>query len=155
MIRILFICHGNICRSTMAEFVMKDLVYKANLSHNFYIQSAATSREEIGNDTHPGTKKKLKEMNIPFSKRGAVQVTKDDYLIYDYLVIMDENNARNLKRIIGDDPFQKVHKAMSFVGQSRDVKDPWYTGDFDATYEDISASCEALLSLLKEKYALP
>ncbi|MDU5296063.1 low molecular weight protein-tyrosine-phosphatase [Veillonella sp.] len=129
MVNILFICHGNICRSTMAEFYMKHIVEQAGLSDSIYIESAATSREEIGNDTHYGTKEKN----------------------FDYLVIMDENNARNLKRIIGDDVDAKVYKAMSFVGESRDVKDPWYTGNFDETYDDVSRSCDALLKLIKER----
>lgn len=145
MIKILFICHGNICRSTMAEFYMKHIVAKAGLDDNIYIASAATSREEIGNDTHHGTKSKLREMQIPFTKRGAVQVTKADYDNYDYLIIMDDNNARNLAHIIGEDSEGKVYKALSFIGLSRDVKDPWYTGNFDETYDDVSASCDALL----------
>ena len=150
MIKILFICHGNICRSTMAEFYMKHIVSEAGLSDSIYVESAATSREEIGNDTHYGTKAKLDEMGIPYTSRKARQVTLDDYHNFDYLVIMDENNARNLKRIIGDDVNSKVYKAMSFVGESRDVKDPWYTGNFDETYNDVSRSCDALLQVIKK-----
>lgn len=151
MINILFICHGNICRSTMAEFYMKHIVKKAGLSDSIYVESAATSREEIGNDTNYWTKQKLDEMSIPYTRRKARQVTIDDYQKFDYLVIMDENNGRNLKRIIGDDVDSKVYKAMSFVGDSRDVKDPWYTGNFDETYDDVSRSCDALLKLIKEQ----
>ena len=121
MVNVLFICHGNICRSTMAEFYMKHIVNEAGLTDSIYIESAATSREEIGNDTHYGTKKKLDEMGIPYTRRKARQVTVDDYHTFDYLIIMDENNARNLRRIIGDDVDHKVHKAMTFVGESRDV----------------------------------
>lgn len=130
---------------------MKYIVNKAGLSDSIYIESAGTSREEIGNDTHYGTKEKLDEMGIPYTHRKARQVTVDDYHNFDYLIIMDENNGRNLKRIIGNDIDSKVYKAMSFVGESSDVKDLWYTGNFDETYDDISRSCDALLELIKAR----
>lgn len=149
MKKILMICHGNICRSTMAEFVMKDMVRKAGLENKYYIESAATSREEIGNDTHPGTKRKLTEVGIPYTKRRARQVTKNDYAEYDYLVIMDQNNLRNLNRIIGEDPDNKVFKLLEFAGKSRDIADPWYTGNFDETYDDVVEGCQALLEHLE------
>lgn len=151
MIKILFICHGNICRSTMAEFVMKDLVNKAGLEEEFLINSAGTSREEIGADTHYGTKAKLREMGIPFTKRKAVQVTRADYAKYDYLIVMDNENLYNLGYIIGEDTQHKVHKLLEFVGLKRDVKDPWYTGNFDETYNDISKGCRGLLNYLQEQ----
>lgn len=151
MIKILFICHGNICRSTMAEFVMKDLVKKAGLEDEFLINSAATSREEIGADTHYGTKAKLREMGIPFTKRKAVQVTRADYVKYDYLIVMDNENLYNLGYIIGEDVQHKVYKLLSFVGLKRDVRDPWYTGNFDETYNDISKGCRGLLNYLQEQ----
>ena len=151
MIRVLFLCHGNICRSTMAEFVMKDMVRKAGLEDCYYIESAATSREEIGNDTHPGTKRKLTEVSIPFTKRKARQVTKNDYDEFDYLVIMDQNNLRNLNRIITDDPDNKVFKLLDFAGKNRDIADPWYTGNFDETYDDVVEGCQALLNYLERR----
>ena len=145
MKKILFICHGNICRSPMAEFVMKDLVRKAGLKDQFIIRSAATSREEIGCDTHPGTRRVLRSHGIAFAKRHAVQVTRSDYDAYDYLIVMDDNNLYNLRRIIGQDTKHKVKKLLNFCGIDRDVADPWYTGDFETTYADIDAGCKALL----------
>ncbi|MEE0741390.1 MAG: low molecular weight protein-tyrosine-phosphatase [Emergencia sp.] len=137
MTNILFICHGNICRSTMAEFLMKDIVCKAGREADFYIESAATSREEIGNDIHRGTKAKLREVGVPFSRHQARQVTKTDYENFDYLIVMDQENIRGLNRIIGSDPEGKVYKLLDFAGKDRDIADPWYTGNFDDTYDDI------------------
>ncbi len=150
MIKILFVCHGNICRSTMAEFVMKELVRQAGLTTQFYIASAATSREEIGNDTHWGTKEKLREKGIPFSKRQAVQIRKEDYAKYDYIIYFDRENKDEICRICGDDKAHKVHALLSFAGIHRDVADPWYTGNFDQTYEDVWTGCQALLKFLKK-----
>lgn len=137
MIKILFICHGNICRSTMAEFIMKDLARKAGRKQDFYIESAATSREEIGNDIHRGTKAKLREVGVPFDRHAARQVTKADYEKFDYLIVMDEENIRGLNRIIGADSEGKVYKLLDFAGKNRDIADPWYSGNFDDTYRDI------------------
>lgn len=145
MIRILFLCHGNICRSPMAEFMMKDMVCKAGLTADFYIESAATSREEIGNDTHRGTKAKLRELGIPFTPRKARQVTLDDYDDFDYLIVMDQENIRGLRRIIKDDPDEKIYKLLDFAGEDRDIADPWYTGNFDQTYDDILVGLRGLL----------
>jgi len=145
MIKVLFICHGNICRSTMAESVMTHLVKKRHLSHLFTINSAATSREEIGNPPHYGTVSKLRQVGIPLVPHRAVQMTRADYENYDYLVGMDTYNIRNMIRIAGGDPDGKIYKLLSFAGIDRDVADPWYTGDFDATYRDVLMGCEALL----------
>ena len=139
MIKILFICHGNICRSPMAEYVMKDMVRKAGCEAEFEIASAATSREEIGNDIHRGTKAKLREQGIAFEKRQARQVTKKDYEEFDYLILMDRENKRGLSRIISADPYNKVHMLLGFAGKDRDIADPWYTGNFDETYDDVVA----------------
>lgn len=148
MIRILFICHGNICRSPMAEFVMKELVRKAGLENEFLIRSAATSREEIGNDVHPGTRNRLYEAGIPVEHRRATQMTARDGQEYDYLIGMDRYNLRNMKAILREEDWHKVSLLLQFCGESRDVADPWYTGDFDATYEDVDRGCRALLQAI-------
>ncbi len=145
MIKVLFICHGNICRSTMAQYVLEDMVKKQGLEDLFEIDSAATSREEIGNGVHHGTRRKLAEMGIPCGDHCARQVTKADYEYYDYLLIMDTNNRRNLLRIIGSDPQDKVHGLLDFSSDPRDIADPWYTGNFDVTYEDIAEGCRDFL----------
>ena len=145
MKKILFICHGNICRSTMAEFVMKDLVRKAGREGEFHIQSAATHRDEIGSDTHYGTKEILRLKGVPFTPRHAVQMVKADYEKYDLIIGMDSENMTYIKRIIGEDTENKVHLLLSFAGEKRSVADPWYTGDFDKTYDDVVKGCTALL----------
>ena len=159
MIRVLFICHGNICRSTMAESIFTHMVNQSGLTQQFEIDSAATSREEIGNPTHYGTVDKLRKEGIPLVPHRARQMTRDDYLYYDYLIGMDSANIRNMTRIAGGtDSQEKIYKMLSFVGyeenhkltEARDVADPWYTGDFDATYRDVVAGCKGLLQYIKE-----
>ena len=150
MIRVLFVCHGNICRSTMAESVMTHLIKERGLESLFSISSAATSREEIGNPPHHGTVNKLRQVGIPVIPHWAVQMTKQDYVEYDYLIGMDAANIRNMNRIAGGDPEGKIYKLLTFAGSDRDVADPWYTGDFDATYRDVMAGCEGLLEYLLE-----
>lgn len=150
MIRVLFICHGNICRSTMAESVMTHLIKQKHLEDVIYVNSAATSREEIGNTPHYGTVGKLRQVGIPLIPHRAVQMTKADYDEYDYLVGMDTANIRNMQRIAGGDPDGKIYKLLPFAGVSRDVADPWYTGDFDTTYNDVIIGCEALLNYIIE-----
>ena len=149
MTKILFICHGNICRSPMAEFVMKELVRRAGLQDDFLIESAATSREELGNDMHYGTRTKLREMGIPFTRRAARQITINDYDRYDYLVAMDDENLYYMNRCWGGDPKNKIRMLLSFAGKDRDIADPWYTGNFDQTYEDVLEGCQAFLSSLR------
>ncbi|MBQ7936187.1 MAG: low molecular weight phosphotyrosine protein phosphatase [Clostridia bacterium] len=144
MKKILLVCHGNICRSTMAEFVLKKMAADRNL--DWEIASAATSREEIGNDTHPGTKAKLREMSIPFTPRRARQITDEDYRHYDLLIGMDRYNLINMKRFYGSDPEQKLCLLLDFSEHPRDIADPWYTGNFDATYNDVVEGCEELLN---------
>lgn len=147
-IKILFVCHGNICRSPMAEFVMRDLVKKENLETIISIASAATSTEEIGNPVHYGTKKKLKEHGISTEGKYAVQLTKKDYSSYDYLVGMEQRNITNMLRLLGGDPEGKVRRLLDYTDRPRDIADPWYTGDFDTTYDDIYEGCQALLQFI-------
>lgn len=145
MVRILFVCHGNICRSPMAEFVMKDLVRKAGLEDAFYIESAATSTEEIGNDVYPPARRKLAEHDISCKGKTARQMTRRDYERYDLLVGMDSWNIRNMKVICGGDPDGKIRQLLDFTNRPGDVADPWYTGDFEATWRDVSEGCQCLL----------
>lgn len=149
MHKILFICHGNICRSPMAEFLLKDIVKKRGLASEFEIASAATSREEIGNPVHYGTRNKLAKLGISVSGKHAVQVTRRDYEHYDLLLAMDSNNIRNLRRVIGEDTQDKVHLLLDYTERKGEsIADPWYTGDFDVTYEDIMQGLEGLLKYL-------
>ncbi|MBE5945252.1 MAG: low molecular weight phosphotyrosine protein phosphatase [Lachnospiraceae bacterium] len=151
-IKVLMVCHGNICRSPMAEFVLKDLTQKLNISHHFHIASAATSTEEIwgnvGNPVYPPAKKELAKHGISCEGKRAVQLRKDDYDKYDFLIGMDSANIRNMNRILGGDPERKTHLFLTFAGENRDVADPWYTGNFTATYNDVLAGCKGLLEYL-------
>lgn len=151
MIKILFICHGNICRSTMAQFVMQDLVHKIGQEKNFIIDSKATSTEELGNGPHYGTIQKMREMNIPVIPHRAEQMRRKDYDQYDYIIGMDQWNYRNIMRIVGQDPEGKVSLLLDWTDHPRDIADPWYTGNFDQTYEDVAEGCEILLHALLEK----
>ena len=145
MKRILFVCHGNICRSPMAEFMMKDLVRKAGREKEFYIESAATSTEEIGNEVYPPAKRKLAEHGIGCKGKTARQMTRRDYDRFDLLIGMDLWNFRNMNHICGGDPEEKIHLLMDFTDEPRDVADPWYTGDFEATWRDLLEGCQCLL----------
>ncbi|MCM1493967.1 MAG: low molecular weight phosphotyrosine protein phosphatase [Muribaculaceae bacterium] len=162
MIKILFICHGNICRSTMAQSVFTHMATRLGLLDHFEIDSAATSREELGNPPHYGTVQKLKKENIPLIPHRARQMTRDDYVYYDYLIGMDSENMRGMTRIAGGaDSLGKLHKLMEFAGfgegksrRVRDVADPWYTGDFEAAYRDITEGLGGFIEYLKEREAL-
>ena len=146
MTRILFICHGNICRSPMAEFVMKDLVRQAGRASEFQIESAATSREELGNPVYPPAKRKLSEHGISCSGKTARQMTSRDYNRYDLLIGMDQANIRNMRRICNGDPENKFHLLLDYAGrEGTAISDPWYTGDFDTTWKDVLEGCTALL----------
>ena len=151
MIKVLFICHGNICRSTMAESVFTHMVRGRGIEDMFEINSAATSREEIGNTPHYGTVGKLRQVGIPLVPHRAKQMTKEDYQYYDYLIGMDSANIRNMNRIAGGDPEEKIYKLLTFAGSSRDVADPWYTGDFDATYRDVLEGLEGFLDTIMNR----
>lgn len=151
MIKILFICHGNICRSPMAEFVFKHMVENDGRSDEFYVASAATSYEEIGNPVHRGTAGILNGLGISYKDKRAVHLEKSDYEKYDYLICMDSANVRNTLRIVGEDREDKIHKLLEFAGLDRDVADPWYTGDFEATYKDILTGCTELLKYTDNK----
>ena len=151
MIKVLFICHGNICRSPMAEFVLKDMVEKRGIADKFYIASAATSMEEIGNPVHHGTRNKLAQYGISIAGKHAVRMERSDYKKYDYIIGMDSWNYKNMLRIVGEDWEQKISLLLDYTDHPRDVADPWYTGDFDKTYEDVVAGCEGLLKYILEK----
>ncbi len=145
MIKILFICHGNICRSPMSQYILQDMVNKSHRSADFEIASAATSTEEIGNPVYPPAKRKLAEHGISCEGHHARQMTRADYDYYDYLIVMDNWNLRNLRRFVPTDPKGKVHMLRDFTDQPGEIADPWYTGDFETTYRQVVAGCQGLL----------
>lgn len=151
MIKVLFCCHGNICRSTLAQSVFTYKVNALGLGDRFVIDSCATSREEIGNPPHYGTVNKLRQVGIPVVPHRAKQITLPDYDEFDYIIGMDAANIRNLNRMLQGDPKGKVYKFLTFAGSDRDIADPWYTGNFDVTYEDVVEGCDGFLAYLKEK----
>ncbi|MBE6841248.1 MAG: low molecular weight phosphotyrosine protein phosphatase [Ruminococcus sp.] len=151
MKKIMFVCHGNICRSPMAEFIMKKLVRENGIADNFQISSSATSTEEIGNPVYPPAREELKRHGISCDGKYAVQVKKSDYEKYDLFLIMDDLNNRNIMRIFGKDPENKVHKLLEFAGRNNNVADPWYNGRFDVAYNDIYDGCSGLLRYLTER----
>lgn len=160
MIKILFVCHGNICRSPMAEFIMKDMVIKAGYTlaeypeeehADFFIASAATSTEELGNPVYPPARKILAEHGIECSKKRARQMRRMDYEEYDFLIGMDFANVRNMTRIAGGDPEGKIHLLLDYAGRAEEVADPWYTRDFQATWDDVTEGCAALLRAIRRE----
>ncbi len=148
MLKIMFVCHGNICRSPMAEFVLKDMVKKRGITSDFFIESRATSTEEIGNPVHRGTRTKLAQYGISTTGKTAIQLKKSDYEKYDLMICMDSANIRNTLRITDGDPDGKISKLLSFADEGGDIADPWYTGNFDETYDDVLRGCEGLLKKL-------
>ena len=151
MIKILFVCHGNICRSPMAEFVMKDMVRKAGLENQFHIASAATSGEELGNPVYPPARHKLAEHGIDCSGKTARRLRKSDYTQYDLLIGMDQANLRNMHRMCGGDPEGKLYLLLDFTNRPGNVADPWYTGDFETTWRDVEQGCQGLLQELAQE----
>ena len=150
MTKLLFVCHGNICRSPMAEFIFKALANAYGMAEHFYVESAAVSTEEIGCSIYPPARRCLTQHGVPFDNaKTARQVTRQDYAKFDRIICMDSSNLRRIRRIIPDDPEGKIHLMMSYTGSGRDVADPWYTGDFETTFQDILNACQAMLSHLQ------
>ncbi|MBE6973783.1 MAG: low molecular weight phosphotyrosine protein phosphatase [Ruminococcaceae bacterium] len=152
MKRILFVCHGNICRSTMAQFVFSHLAQQMGRAGEFYVDSAGVSAEELGNPVHYGTRRKLAQMGIPCGEHRARVLRKREYNEYDLLIGMDEGNLRSMRRILGGDPDGKMYALLDFAGRSGEsIADPYYTGNFDTTFADVMAGCQGLLNRLTEK----
>ena len=155
VLKIMFVCHGNICRSPMAEFVMKDIAARRGLADKFLIMSSAVSAEEVGSDMHEAARARLREEGVPFERRRAVRLTRADYGKFDYIIGMDGQNIRGILRIVGGDPEDKVWKLMDFTDEAgEDVAHPWYTGNFTRAYDDIRKGCEALMARLKSDGAV-
>jgi protein-tyrosine phosphatase len=153
MVKVMFVCYGNICRSPMAEFIFRDMVNREGLGEQFDVRSSATSREEIGNPVHRGSRKKLAACGISTDGKTAVQLRREDYDIYDYIIGMEQRNVTDILRIVGGDPAGKVYRLLDF-SRPRDIADPWYTGDFDSTYNDIIEGCSALLKGITKRFDL-
>lgn len=151
LVKLLFVCHGNICRSPMAEFIMKDLVKKESLELDFVIASAGTSREELGNPVYPPAQRILLEHGINPVGKTARQITKSDYQNYQYLVGMDAANVQNMKRFYGEDPEHKIFRLLDLTEKPRDIADPWYTGGFKQTWDDVTEGCTAMMQWLTER----
>ncbi len=151
MHNILFVCYGNICRSPMAEMIFKDFIYKNNKRYMFTCASRATSMEEIGNDMYPNAKSILKENGISIERHSAKQITKDDYYEYDYIIVMEERNRKDVLRIVGEDTDHKIYKLLDFTEKHGDIEDPWYTGNFAKVYQQVYDGCLGLYHYLLEK----
>jgi protein-tyrosine phosphatase len=149
MTKILFVCHGNICRSPMAELILKDMVKKSGIADDFFIASAATSAEELGNPVYPGARKRLAKEGISVAGKYATHLERSDYEKYDYLIGMDSRNIANMQKVFGGDPQKKVSRLLDFSSRPRDIADPWYSDDFETAYNDIHEGCVALLRRLR------